>query len=75
MLVDSQNQAYWIPCNPVGVREFGVISEPRLILQKGEYIKVPGKSERQKFVAEHMSCQTVAKPVVEFVRELLPATN
>lgn len=75
MLVDAQDQAVWFPCNLVGVREFGSISEPRIILQKGEYIKVPEKSERQKFVAEHMSCQTMAKPTVEFIRELLPATD
>jgi hypothetical protein len=75
LLVDAQDQAHWFPCNIGGVREFGSMSEPQIILQKGEYIKVPEKAERQKFVAEHLSCQTTSQPVVQFVRELLPADN
>jgi hypothetical protein len=75
MLVDAQDQAHWFPCNLAGLREFGSLSEPRIILQKGEYLKIPEKSDRQKFVAEHMTCQTVTKPIVEFVRELLPADH
>jgi hypothetical protein len=72
MLVDSQARPHWFPCNVSGIREFGSISEPRIVLQKGENFKVPEKKERQKFVAEHLSCQGTSRPVVAFVRELLP---
>jgi hypothetical protein len=72
MLADTTGQTYWFPCNVTGLREFGSLSEPRIILQKGDNIKVPEKNARLKFVAEHLSCQGTTRPTVEFIRELLP---
>lgn len=72
MLADATGKLYWFPCNVTGVREFGSLAEPRIILQKGDNIKVPEKNVRQKFVAEHLSCQGTTRPAVDFVRELLP---
>lgn len=74
MLVDSEKKAHWIPCRPGGVREFGSIAEPRIVLQKGDSIRVPEKEQRQKYVAEFVTCkgQTAAsKPRVGFFRKLL----
>ena len=42
---------HWFPCDVSGVREFGELSEPKLILQKGDGYKVPEIKERQKLVA------------------------
>lgn len=73
MLVDSDRNAFWFPCMVGGIREFGSISEPRIILQKGDSIRVPEKEGRQKFVAEFATCKGKSKPSVKFARQLLPA--
>ena len=71
MLVDSEGKAHWFPCSVGGVREFGSYSEPRIVLQKGDSIKVPEKESRQKFVGEFATCQGKSKPSVTFQRALL----
>ncbi len=59
---------HWFPCDVSGIREFGGLSEPRMILQKGDGIKVPEKKHPQKYVAEFMSCSGNVKPRVGFFR-------
>jgi len=59
---------HWFPCDVSGIREFGGLSEPRVILQKGDGIKVPEKKKAQKYVAEYMSCKGNSKPRVGFFR-------
>ena len=71
-LVDRDNKGHWFPCNVAGLRDFGSNSDPRIILQKGDNIKVPEKEERQKYVAEFVTGSGKSKPAVGFVRELLP---
>ncbi len=71
-LVDSENKGHWFPCNVAGLRDFGGNSDPRIILQKGDNVKVPEKEQRQKYVAEFVTGSGKSKPAVGFVRELLP---
>ena len=59
---------HWFPCDVSGIREFGGLSEPRLVLQKGDGIRVPEKKKAQKYVAEFMSCKGNSKPRVGFFR-------
>ncbi len=73
MLVDSQANAHWFPCSVGGVREFGSMSDPRIVLQKGDSIRVPEKEARQKFVAEFATCKGTSKPSVKFQRQVLSA--
>ncbi|MDG1875186.1 MAG: transglutaminase family protein [Mariniblastus sp.] len=75
MLADSGKNAHWFPARPAGLREMGAISDPRVVLQKGDSIRVPEKDQRQKFVAEFVTCEgksAASKPRVRFFRELLP---
>lgn len=72
MLVDENKKAHWFPCNLAGIREFGSTSEPRIVLQKGDSIKVPEKEARQKLVAEFVTCTGKSRPSVQFFRQLLP---
>jgi hypothetical protein len=70
MLADeTRRHHYWFPCNVSGVRDFGSLSEPRVILQKGDGIKVPEKKQRQKYVAEFISCQGKSRPRFGTFRE------
>ena len=61
-------QLHWFPCDVSGIREFGGLSEPRLILQKGDGFKVPEKKHAQKYVAEFVSMKGSVKPRVAFFR-------
>ena len=72
MLIDKNKKAHWFPVVVVGPREFGQLSEPLPILQKGDSIRVPEKKQRQKFVAEFASAKGAAKPIIKFVRQLTP---
>jgi hypothetical protein len=71
-LVDQDDQGHWFPCNVAGLRDFGSNSDPRIILQKGDNIKVPEKEQRQKYVAEFVTGSGKSQPAVGFVRNLLP---
>lgn len=74
-LADDEKNLYWFPCQVAGLSEFGSMSEPRIILQKGDNMRVPEKKERQKIVVEYVECQCESprQPVVNFIRKLLPA--
>lgn len=71
-LVDDRDQGHWFPANVVGLAEFGSISEPRVIQQKGDSIRVPEKEQPQYFVAEHVSGKGSDPPRIKFIQELLP---
>ncbi|MFT7634018.1 MAG: hypothetical protein ACI87E_005077 [Mariniblastus sp.] len=71
MLVDEQTQPHWFPCSVAGIREFGSVTEPVIILQKGDSIRVPEKEGRQKLVAEFATCQGKSRPNVRFHRQVL----
>lgn len=49
-LVDNKKQGHWFPCKVSGIREFGSISEPRVILQKGDNYRVPKEKKKLKYV-------------------------
>ncbi len=72
-LTDSEDNGFWFPVVLTGTREFGSLSEPRIIQQKGDNIRVPEKPQPQRFVTEFVTGEGAAKPSVEFIRELLPA--
>lgn len=65
---NDDEQLHWFPCDVSGVREFGELSEPRVILQKGDGFKVPEKKHPQKYVAEYVTCKGNVKPRVGFFR-------
>lgn len=76
MLADeSGKNGYWFPANINGVYEFGSLAEPRIILQKGNNIRVPEKKERQKYVAEYAAATTATKPRIGFFREQVEANE
>lgn len=69
MLTDEDGKAaYWFPANINGVYELGSLAEPRIILQKGHYIKVPEKKLPQKYVAEYISVTGTKAPVAKSFR-------
>ena len=76
MLDDPAGRHHWFPCDLVGLAAFGKTVEPKIILQKGDSIKVPGQKGRQKFVVATGVCKgikgTRVEPLMQFIREPRP---
>ncbi len=49
-LTDLEGNGFWIPCQAAGDYQFGTMSEPRPILQKGDRFKLPGHSQPLRYV-------------------------
>lgn len=72
MLADPAGELHWFPCDVVGIRAFGKIVEPKVILQKGDNIRVPGVKGKKKFVAAYGEVKSATAPkLMQFVREPL----
>ncbi len=72
-LEDESGNGRWFPCKLTGSSEFGANSQPSVIEQKGEHIKVPEKDERVRFVNEFVVGKSRGpEPKISFVRERLP---
>jgi hypothetical protein len=71
-LEDQDGNGHWFPANVVGVREFGEISEPRVVLQKGDNVRVPGEPKALKFVPALAHGDGNQPAAVRFVREPMP---
>ena len=76
MLADPNGEQHWFPCDVTGLPAFGKTVEPKLILQKGDSIKVLGEKGRRKFVPATGICTgttgTVSPRAMNFVREPRP---
>ena len=73
-LENNEGKGRWYPCELVGTRAFGQLSQQRPILMRGDNFRVPEKKESQRYVAEFLTGKTgrgLAKPNVQFVRELV----
>ena len=76
-LQDDTGKGKWYPVVLEGKKEFGQMTDPRVIIQKGDNIKVPEKNKRQRFVVEFVtgSGKNSARPRVQFLRDLLPSRD
>lgn len=76
-LQDDQGQGTWYPAVLEGNPEFGQMTRPRVIIQKGDNVKIPEKSNRQRFVVEYVagSGKGGGQPRVRFLRDILPARD
>lgn len=75
MLCDGENNIHWFPCNIGGIREFGFYSEPRIVIQKGDNIRVPEKDKNLKYVSEVFQGDIKkggSPPKYKFFKQILP---
>lgn len=70
-LVDDKGNGHWFPCAVTGIREFGSMSEPKVILQKGDNYRVPGEKKKLKFVPAKAVMKGSKPRKIVFVREPL----
>ncbi len=73
-LQDEGGEGRWYPAVLEGKTEFGKMSDPRVILQKGENIKVAENKESQLFVSETIIGSGQLKSVL-WIRDVLPARD
>ncbi len=72
-LVDDKEVGHWFPCKVSGIREFGEIGEPKVILQKGDNYRVSGEKKKLKFVPAKATVRGTKPARVLFVREPMSA--
>lgn len=70
-LVDENGKGRWFPCKITGIPEFGALSEPKVILQKGDNYRVPGEKQKLKFVPEKATWKGNRPRKMGFLREPL----
>lgn len=73
-LEDADGEGRWFPAESAGTRAFGWMPLARVILQKGDAIRVPErKREMLRYASEYavMPAQPAAPPAVAYVREVL----
>lgn len=69
-LEGEDGEGHWYPCQIVGDREFGAMSEIKPILQRGDNIMVPEKDEPYRFVPELVKgVAGGGRPSVTFLRD------
>jgi transglutaminase-like putative cysteine protease len=71
-LENAAGEGHWFPCQLVGDKEVGFLTERKPILQKGDNIRVPEQKDAQRFVPEFLTGKgkSGGRPDVEFVRRL-----
>jgi transglutaminase-like putative cysteine protease len=73
-LADGEGNLHWFPCESAGMRAFGEMPTPRVIMQKGENFRDPERNENLRYASEYFIALPVGnggKPKVEFVRKQL----
>ncbi len=49
-LSDQEGNGHWFPCQAAGTYEFGAMSEPKPILQKGDRFRIPGQRDEVRYL-------------------------
>lgn len=73
LLETADGDAKWFPAHVWGTeKQFGGLKEHKVILQKGDNLRVPESKDPQRFVPEYLTGKgkQSGKPSVEFVRRL-----
>jgi len=70
--VDGKKKGHWFPCQSAGSKAFGGIPETRPILEKGDNFPNPqNRREHCHYLPESVT-GAGGKPIVKFIRQLLP---
>lgn len=71
-LQDDTGEGFWFPVVLEGKPEFGQMTDPRVVFQKGDNIKIPESSRRKLYVTETISGNGKLGSV-RWIRDVLPA--
>ncbi len=75
-LEDKQGKGHWFPCQAAGPYEFGSMSEPRPILQKGDRFRVAGEKNEVRYVRPTLVARDASGPIsIEWIARKVPAAE
>jgi transglutaminase-like putative cysteine protease len=78
-LADAEGNLHWFPCESSGMRAFGEMPNPRVIMQKGENFRVPERpGEALRYASDYFIGRPLdggGKPRVLFKREKLDSES
>ncbi|MBL8889429.1 MAG: transglutaminase domain-containing protein [Planctomycetaceae bacterium] len=70
-LEDPAGKLHWYPCSFRGSGEFGSLTNPAVVFQKGDNVKEPEAGKRVRLIREHVHGKGSAAPQVEIVRRVV----
>jgi hypothetical protein len=70
-LEDPDGNLHWYPCSFRGSGEFGSLSNPAVVFQKGDNVKEPEAGKRVRLVREYINGKGNVAPTVEIVRRVV----
>lgn len=70
-LEDPEGTVRWYPCSFVGAGEFGSLSRPAVVFQKGDHFRVPEIKKSVRLVAEYINGKGTVKPEVRILRQVV----
>lgn len=70
-LEDPSGKLHWYPCSFRGSGEFGSLTNPAVVFQKGDNVKEPEAGKRVRLIREHIHGKGSAAPQVEIVRRVV----
>ncbi len=75
-LVDEKKNGYWFPCQVAGTYQFGTMSEPRPILQKGDRFKMPGAPKPLRYIQPTLVAKNASGGLaIEFIAREITDPN
>lgn len=70
-LEDPSGNLHWYPCSLRGSGEFGSLTNPAVVFQKGDNVKEPEVGKRVRLIREHVHGKGNAAPQVEIIRRVV----
>jgi hypothetical protein len=70
-LEDPDGNLHWYPCTFRGTGEFGSLSRPAVVFQKGDNIRVPESNQRVRLVPEYVNGKGTVAPQVQIIRRVV----
>jgi hypothetical protein len=70
-LEDPSGNLHWYPCTFRGSGEFGSLSNPAVVFQKGDNVKEPEAGKRVRLIREYVNGKGTVAPKVEIVRKVV----
>jgi len=70
-LEDPAGDLHWYPCTFRGSGEFGSLSNPAVVFQKGDNVKEPEAGKRVRLIREHVNGKGTVAPKVQIIRKVV----
>ena len=66
-LEDQSGEGHWFPCQAAGTYEFGSMSDPKPILQKGDRFRIPGQRKEVRYLRPTLTASEGAGLSIQWI--------